>query len=83
MWLGGWAVRTFCGWWCHNIGDCSASSNTHEEEIDKRLQEAIMMEDPDVLVDLRELNSNGSDKFSVFWKQCEAFLQECTAVHER
>ena len=42
-----------------------------------------MMEDPDVLVDLHELNSNGSDKFSVFWKQCEAFLQECTAVHER
>ena len=42
-----------------------------------------MMEDPDILVDIRELNSNGSDKFSVFWKQCEAFLQECTAVHER
>ena len=65
------------------LGDCSASSNTHEEEIDRRLQEAILMEDPDILVDLREVNSNRSDKYSVFWKQCESFLQECTAVHER
>lgn len=65
------------------LGDSSASSNTHEEEIDMRLREAILMEDPDILVDLRELNTNGSDQYSVFWKHCESFLQECTTVHER
>jgi hypothetical protein len=41
------------------------------------------MEDPDILVDLRHLNTNGTDRFAVFWKKCETFLQECTAVHER
>ena len=41
------------------------------------------MEDPDILVDLCALNSNQSDKYGVFWKKCEAYLQEYTAVHER
>ena len=41
------------------------------------------MEDPDLLVDLRELNSNQSDRYKVFWKECDSYLQECTAVHER
>ena len=65
------------------IGDSSASSNTHEEEIDERLQQALSMEDPDILVDLCHLNNNESDRYEVFWKQCEAFLQKCTSVHER
>ena len=51
--------------------------------MDERLREAILMEDPDLLVDLRELNSNQSDKYKVFWEQCHSYLQECTAVHER
>ena len=54
-----------------------------EAELDERLRQAILMEDPDLVVDLRELNFNNSDKYSIFWKQCELFLQECTAVHER
>ena len=41
------------------------------------------MKDPDLLVDLCELNSTQSDKYKVFWKECESYLQECTAVHER
>ena len=41
------------------------------------------MEDPDLLVDLRALNLKQSDKYNVFWKKCESYLQECTAVHER
>ena len=65
------------------LGDHCASLNTHEDEIDRRLQEALLMEDPDILFDLRALNSNQSDKYSVFWKKCESYLQECTAVHER
>ena len=41
------------------------------------------MEDPKLIVDLRELNSNQSDKYKVFWEHCQSYLQECTAVHER
>ncbi len=73
-------IWCLCG--CYSLvpGDSSASANTHEDEIDNRLKEVLLMEDPDILVDL---NSRGEDNFSVFWKHCESFLQECTAVHER
>ena len=64
-------------------GDSSAATNCHESEIDARLKEALLMEDPDITVDLRHVNSGGGDKYSVFWQHCESFLQECTAVHER
>ncbi len=76
-------IWCLCG--CYSLvpGDSSASANTHEDEIDNRLKEVLLMEDPDILVDLRHLNSRGEDNFSVFWKHCESFLQECTAVHER
>ncbi len=37
-------------------GDQSASLTTAEEELDERLREALQMEDPDLLVDLCELN---------------------------
>ncbi len=42
------------------VGDNSASVNTHEEEIDQRLKDALSMEDPDILLDLRHLNTNGT-----------------------
>ena len=41
------------------------------------------MEDPDIIIDFRELNSNKSDRFSVFWDKCSQFLSTCTSVHER
>ena len=41
------------------------------------------MEDPDIVVDMRELNHSGSDKYQVFWEQCKVYMQEVTAVHER
>jgi len=41
------------------------------------------MEDPDIVIDLREHNHSTSDKFNLFWEQCKAYLQEVTAVHER
>ena len=65
------------------IGDSSASVNYHEEEIDGQPKEALLMENPDRLIGLRHLNSNDNDGFSIFWKQCESFLLECTTVHER
>ena len=41
------------------------------------------MEDSDILMDLRHMNTNKSDRYSVFWTHCRTFLNECTAVHER
>ena len=64
-------------------GDNSASRTTAEEEIDKRLIEVFSAEDPDIIVDLREFNTNSSDNYSIFWEKCSMFLSECTAVHER
>ena len=46
-------------------GDCSGARSTSEEEIDNRVTEALAMQDPDVIVDLRHLNSNESDCFTV------------------
>jgi len=41
------------------------------------------MEDPDLVVDLRELILTTVINYSIFWKQCELFLQEYIAVHKR
>ena len=49
-------------------GDQSASLTTAQEELDERLREALEVEDPDLMVDLRELNKGHSDKFAVFWE---------------
>ena len=57
----------------------STPATVCETELDERLQHTILMEDPDVVIDLRELSFNNSDKNSIFWKQCELCLQ---AVHE-
>ena len=64
-------------------GDQSTSKTSSEDEIDNRVAEALSMEDPDIIIDLRELNSNKSDRFSVFWDKCSQFLSTCTSVHER
>ena len=50
-------------------GDQSASLTLNESKIDKRLREALEMEDPDIIVDLRELNKGHSSKFSTFWEK--------------
>ena len=62
-------------------GDASAARNMDESEIDKRVAEAIDMEDLDMLMDLRYQNANRSDKYSVFWAKYKQFLDECRAVH--
>ena len=59
-------------------GDQSAARTTPENEIDERVSEFLSMEDPDVIVDLRELNANGRDCFKVFWEKCSLYLSECT-----
>ena len=66
---------------CFNIvEDASSSRNTEESQIDSRVEEALLMEDLDVLIDLRHLTANKSDRYEVFWL---SFLNKCTAVHKR
>ncbi len=64
-------------------GDNSAARTVAEEEMDERMAEALAMEDPEIVVDLRELNKNGSDRYSFFWDKCNQYLTSCTSVHER
>ena len=54
-------------------------SAASEEEVDKRVIEALEMEDLDVTIDLRELNTNGHDHYSVFWDKCNEYLSGCTS----
>ena len=56
---------------------------TAEKEIDTRVKEALLAEDLDIVLDLRELNSTGIDNFGVFWSKCNKFVTTCTSVHER
>ena len=64
-------------------GDQSAARTTAEEEMDQCVSEALMMEDPKIIMDLRQLNTNGKDSFGVFWDKCSEYLSACTSVHER
>ena len=64
-------------------GECSASRTTAESEVDARVSEVISMEDPDIIIDLRECNNNGQDRFAIFWDKCNQFLTSCTSVQER
>lgn len=64
-------------------GDQSASATTAESELDTRLREALEMEDPDLIVDLRENNGCKNNKFASFWKQTKVNLDESTAVQDR
>lgn len=63
--------------------DQCASRTTVEETIDSRVSQVLLMEDPDIIIDLRKLNTNTSDHYSVFWEKCEQFLASCTSVLER
>lgn len=63
-------------WYKDLTGDCSASSNLHEEEIDERVRLVLEMEDPDVLLDLRALNTGAKTQYDAFWDQCQKFLDE-------
>ena len=61
-------------------GDQSGARTTAEEEMDQRVSEALMMEDPEIIMDLRQLNTNGKDSFGVFWDKCSEYLSACTSV---
>ncbi len=57
-------------------GDASAASTLSEAEIDKHVKLFVNMEDPDIVIDLRELQRGRASKFDRFWDECAKFLQE-------
>ena len=56
--------------------DASAPANLHEAEIDERMRMILEMEDADVVLDLRHLNSGRRSQYDVFWSECQKFLEE-------
>lgn len=61
------------------IGDCSSSETTDQAKTD-RIALLIDMEDPNVVVDLRSLNTGQVSRYDLFWNECEKFFHENTAV---
>ena len=66
-------------------GDSSCSDTHAQEEIDSRVKQAIEMEDPDILLDLRQHNKGQCSKYDTFWAECDKLLLESmsTAVDDR
>lgn len=48
-------------------GDSSAAVNVHEAEIDESVRLLLDMEDPDVVIDLRVLNTERKSQYDIFW----------------
>ena len=63
--------------------DASCFHTSQEQEVDQRVQEALRLEDVDIVVDLREMNEGREAKYELFWIKCSEFISECTAVQER
>ena len=57
-------------------GDSSAAINEHVDEIDERVRLLLEMEDPDVVLDLRSLQTGHKTQYDVFWDECQKFLEE-------
>ena len=72
----GMSAATFRYMYKELTGDYSASSNLDQSEIEKRVKLAIDMEDSDVIVDLRHLNSGCKSMYDPFWLECSKFIQE-------
>ena len=47
-------------------GDASASSNLDEADVDERVRLILEMEDPDVVLDLRALNTGAKIQYDTF-----------------
>lgn len=60
----------------HCAGDASAASSLDEKVINDRVQLFVDMEDPDVVLDLRALNSGQKTKYDTFWDEVQKFLRE-------
>ena len=63
--------------------DASAPTYLHKAEIDERMRMILEMEDADIMLDLRHLNTGRKSQYDVFWSK--KFLEESvgTAVDDR
>ena len=66
-------------------GDSSSATNTKEANVDQRLKEALDLEDPDIVYDLRVLNSGRPTQYDQFLNECKKYIDSTveTAVDER
>ena len=58
------------------MGDCSASANLSESEIDERVAALFELEEPSLLYDLCDHFSGRQSKFDVFWQRAKEYLEE-------
>ena len=61
--------------------DASAPKNLQETEIDEGMRMILEIEDADIVVDLRHLNSGRKTCYDVFWSECKKFLDEVIESH--
>ena len=66
-------------------GDASSAATTAQEEVDARVAKLIESEDPDLIWDLRQLNTGRPESFTVFLEECQRYLDTAveTAVDDR
>ena len=57
-------------------GDASSPLNGDQASVDERVQVLLDMEDPNVVIHLREINTGHRGKYDAFWSECMAFLQD-------
>jgi len=59
----------------------SAAESASQREVDERLLEALSMDDPYILLDLRKLNGNINSRiFDAFWNEVNEFVHKLTTV---
>ena len=69
-------------------GDISAANTINDAKVDKWVQIALELGDPEIIIDLREHRRERSSKYDTFWKIAAQFLagkaaDAVTAVDER
>ena len=63
--------------------DSSANDNAISNALDIRMAVAINSEDPDLAIDLQEMNEGRPEKYEVFWEALGSYLEEHMAAQER
>ena len=56
-------------------GDSSATSSEIECRVNEHAKQALELEDPDLVVDLRQHNKGHSSKYIQLWESCESYIQ--------
>lgn len=64
-------------------GDESLPDNRVTKEVDARMMIALDSGDPELVVDLRQLNKGRPEKYNEFWSKLGNYLEEHVAAQER